>query len=96
MHSVPVSNKRVAERFQVELPITLEGDEGSTLDLSATGVKFESSTAPELGAVVDLNLQYLMEGQNFELACRGEVVRVEREGDHFSIAVRLESPLFRE
>lgn len=96
MQPVPVSDKRLAERFGLALPITLEGEEGATHDLSASGVLFESSYAPEIGAQVDLNLQYLVDGHHFNLACRGEVVRVERHGDNFNIAVHLSPPLFTE
>ena len=86
--------QRAAERFGLALPITMEGEECASHDISATGVLLECPAAPELGATVSLALQYRAEGQDFSLGCRGEVVRVERHGDNYNIAVRLSQPLF--
>lgn len=94
MQPVPVSDKRLAERFGVALPITMEGEEGATHDLSDTGLLVEVSNAPDVGAQVNLNLEHMVHGRDFNLACRGKVVRVERHGDNFNIAVRLSQPLF--
>ena len=88
--------QRSAERFGVALPITMEGEDCSSHDISATGLLLEATAAPELGAQVSLTLQYRAEGQDFSLDCRGEVVRVERHGENFNIAVRLNDPLFQE
>ena len=96
METEPEANQRSAERYEVELPITMEGEEGATQNLSSTGMLIESSAAPEIGARVEMTLQYLMDGQDFALACQGEVVRVERRGDGYNIAVRLHQPLFTE
>lgn len=87
---------RSADRYGLVLPITMEGEEGSTQDLSATGVLVESDTAPSVGSKVELTLQYPWRGRQHQLACGGEVVRVERHGDSFNIAVRLSQPLFGE
>ena len=88
--------QRSADRFGLALPITMEGEECACHDLSATGVLLESSQAAELGAHVELSLQYEAEGRPFNVDCRGQVVRVERHGDNFNIAVRLDQPLFQE
>jgi hypothetical protein len=88
--------QRSAERFGLALPITMEGEECSSHDISATGVLLESPAAPPLGAQVSLMLQYRAEGRDFSLGCTGEVVRVERHGDNYNIAVRLAEPLFQD
>jgi hypothetical protein len=88
--------ERSAPRFGLALPITMEGEECAVHDLSATGVLLESAAAPDLGAHVSLSLQYQNEGREFSLGCRGEVVRVERHGENFNIAVRLDEPLFQD
>ena len=88
--------QRSAERFGLALPITMEGEECSSHDISATGVLLEASQAPALGASVALTLQYRCDGREFSLDCRGEVVRVERHGENYNIAVRLAEPLFQE
>jgi hypothetical protein len=87
---------RSADRFGLVLPITMEGEEGSTHDLSATGVLLESPSAQDVGQHVALKLQYRARGQDRQIECSGEVVRVERAGDSFNIAVRLFQPLFDE
>lgn len=89
-------SQRSAERFGIALPITMEGEECASHDISATGVLLECPAAPVLGALVSLKLQYRAEDQDFCLDCRGEVVRVERHGENFNIAVRLSEPLFRD
>ncbi|RYY59987.1 MAG: PilZ domain-containing protein [Comamonadaceae bacterium] len=88
--------QRSAERFGVAMPITMEGEECACQDLSATGVLLEAERARELGSTVTLSLQYQAEGRAFTVDCRGQVVRVERHGDNFNIAVRLDEPLFQE
>lgn len=87
---------RSAERFGLALPITMEGEECASHDISATGVLLECPAAPELGAAVALILQYKAEGRDFNLECSGDVVRVERHGENYNIAVRLHQPLFQE
>jgi hypothetical protein len=96
MQDVPQLRQRSAERFGLALPITMEGEACSSHDISATGVLLESPAAPPLGAQVSLMLQYSADGRDFSLGCMGEVVRVERHGDNFNIAVRLAEPLFQD
>ena len=88
--------ERSADRFGLALPITMEGEECAMHDISATGVLLEASQAPAVGSQVALSLQYQTEGRPFRLDCAGEVVRVERRGEGFNIAVRLNEPLFRD
>jgi len=95
MHDVQ-HRQRAAERFGLALPITMEGEECASHDISATGVLLESAVAAELGATVSLTLQYRKDDEERRLDCSGQVVRVERHGDNFNIAVRLDQPLFQE
>jgi hypothetical protein len=88
--------QRGADRYGVALPITLEGEEAACQDISATGLLVEAAKAPQLGAQVALSLQYEAEGRPFSLDCSGRVVRVERHGDNYNIAVRLDEPLFQD
>ncbi len=88
------TDQRAAERFGVGLPYTLDGHQGHTRDLSATGLSFDSDVAYPVGAVVKLTLRYALDGHNFPLPCEAEVVRVEPSGDRFTIAARLGSPFF--
>lgn len=82
------SDQRAAPRFGVGMPYTLNGVEGQTVDLSATGLSFESDTAYPVGALVDLTLRYGLDGHNFPLQCQAEVVRVDPGGGRFTVAAR--------
>lgn len=87
-------DQRAAERFGVGLPYMLDGHEGQTCDLSATGLSFCSETPYAVGTIVDLTLRYGLDGHNFPLRCEVEVVRVEPDGDRFHVAARLSRPFF--
>lgn len=86
--------QRAAERFGVGMPYTVDGHGGHTRDLSATGISFESDTAYEVGAILELTLRYTLDGHNCPLPCEVEVVRVQPNGERFTIAARLSRPFF--
>lgn len=86
---------RADPRYALALPITMEGEEGQTLDLSAHGILFESTARPEVGSRVSLALSSHGGETNWRIDCDGEVVRVESHGQACNIAVRLRQPLFR-
>jgi hypothetical protein len=88
--------QRSAERFGLALPITMEGEECACHDISSTGVLLEAAQSQEVGAQVALSLQYTVEGTPFHVDCSGRVVRVERHGDNYNIAVQLDEPLFQD
>ncbi len=94
MTQMPSTERRAAERFAVALPITMEGEEAATHDLSEHGILLKTATHTEVGAQVALSLQYRQQGIEHQLACAGEVVRVECHGEGYNIAVRLHAPLF--
>lgn len=94
----PASNmspidQRSAERYGIALPITMEDAEGETLDISETGILFETGAEPQLGARIDMTLQYMLDGKLYHVGCEAEVVRVERVGDKVNVAAKLLTPL---
>jgi PilZ domain len=97
----PASNasamdQRSSDRFGIALPITLEDGEGETLDLSETGILFETESEPQVGSRIGLTLQYSMDGQEYHMGCEAEVVRVERVGLKVNVAAKLLTPLVSE
>jgi hypothetical protein len=91
----PQPDPRRAQRFGLALPITMEGTtDAFTHDISPDGILFEAESPPELGAVVSLQLSYRVGTRDFGLVREGKVVRVERHGDNYNVAVRLSRPLF--
>lgn len=97
-HSEPPSRPRPAdqrssERFGIALSVTMEDHEGESLDISETGILFETDCEPQLGATIAMTLQYSVDGEDFELGCAAKVVRVERVGNKVNVAARLLAPL---
>ena len=86
-------NPRAGERFGLALPITMEGVEGETHDISESGILFETEAEPKVGARIDLTLRYFLDGQDFLHRCQAQVVRVERIGTKSNVAAQLLSPL---
>lgn len=96
-------DERDGDRFGIALPITMDDGgagegEGETLDISESGILFETAAAsqPQVGARVALTLEYTVDGEQFHTRCEAEVVRVEQVGDRANVATRLLSPLHAE
>lgn len=81
--------RREAERFAAAMPVTVDGIEGTTHDLSTTGLSFRSASPYEPGAQVEVVVEYLLNGHNYPLRCRAEVVRSEADADAWRVAARL-------
>jgi hypothetical protein len=89
-------DQRAAQRFGVALRLTIDGEEGATHDLSATGLYFASDTAYVAGQTVTLVLEFPGLAGPRKLGCEAEVVRVTPVEQGFNVAVRLLTPLFPE
>lgn len=94
----PASNmspmdQRSSERYGIALPITMEDAEGETLDISETGILFETEAEPQVGARIDMTLRYTLDGKPYHVGCEAEVVRVERVGQKVNVAAKLLTPL---
>jgi hypothetical protein len=87
---------RSNDRFGIALPITMEGGDGETHDISETGLFFETGFEPPLGATIGIVLEFSLDGHDGRTRCEAEVVRVERVGTRVNVAVRLLSPLVSE
>ena len=87
---------RSSDRFGIALPITMEDGVGETLDISETGILFETRSEPKVGARIGMTLQYSMDGHDYHMGCQAEVVRVERVGEKVNVAARLLAPLVSE
>jgi hypothetical protein len=84
-------DRRKAERFQVRLCVELQGGTGTTRDLSACGVFFETDRVLALGEVIQfaIILEHVDPSRPLRLQCRGQVVRVEQHGDTTGVAVAI-------
>ena len=87
---------RTEERVSMRVPVSLPGGlSGTTRDISASGIYFETDTAPlgdsPLAFAVELKNEM---GVGMTLRCRGQVLRVEHQGSRVGVAARiLESKL---
>jgi len=87
-------DQRAAQRFGLALRLTVNGGEGATHDLSATGLSFESERGYEVDERIELVLEFPGGQRVYPLTCQAQVVRVSAVGEGFNIAVRLLTPLF--
>lgn len=90
--SIPLrsgSERRQAERFAAAMPVTVDGRQGTTQDLSTTGLSFHAEHAYATGAQVEVVIEYLLDGHHYPLRCQAEVMRSEAEGDGWRIGARL-------
>lgn len=86
--------QRLADRFASELPIHLNGVDGLTKNVSATGVYFETTASADPGSKVTFMVEVAINGQSVNMVCSGLVVRVERQPDKVGVAVKLTSSFF--
>jgi hypothetical protein len=83
-------DKRGAERFDMELPISVaDGHAGITRDLSVSGISFTSRQPYLVGEQLELTVEYLLDGHNFPLRCEATVVRCDACPGGFTIGARL-------
>ena len=81
--------RRRAQRFGAEMPVRIDGTEGTTQDLSTTGLSFHADHDYAPGTQVEVVIEYLLDGHRYPLRCQAEVVRSVPDGAGFSIGARL-------
>lgn len=83
------AERRGAERFVAAMPVAVDGQQAVTQDLSASGLAFTADRPYEVGARVDVVIEYILEGHHYPLRCAAEVVRVQPDGGSYLIGARL-------
>ena len=78
-----------AERVPATMPIRLNGSQGVTKDISATGVFFEFDEHQEVGSRITFQIDFETPGGVLKLNCDGEIVRVEDFGAKKGIGVKI-------
>ena len=86
-----LEEKRGAERFEMEVPLTIEGGHqgGVTRDVSVSGLAFTSRESYAIGERIEITVEYLLDGHNFPLRCEAIVVRCDAGRGGFTVGVRL-------
>ncbi len=101
MNSIQLKNmaytgrhKRSAERLTSELPIEINGALGTTKNISATGIYFETTTPQKPGSKVNFAVEVVINGKTIKMVCSGSVIRIDRNNGKVGIAVRLVHSFF--
>jgi hypothetical protein len=81
--------RRQAERFGAAMPVNVDGQPGTTKDLSAGGLSFLSERPYDAGARIQVIIEYLLDGHQYPLRCEAEVIRSEAVEGGFRVGARL-------
>ena len=87
---------RTEERVSMKVPVSLPGGlTGMTRDISASGIYFETDNEPLGNSPLAFAVEFKNDsGVGMILRCRGQVLRVEHQGNRVGVAARiLESKL---
>lgn len=84
--------RRRYDRHDVHLPVQLEWGEGLTRDMSVSGAYIEAPSFDiPVGETFDFSVTVGHETEDhWTIRCQGLVIRVERRGDRFGIAVSID------
>ena len=82
-------------RYRTELATTVNGVQGTTHNISATGFYILQDQFCETGSRIDFWVDLGTHGVRLKLFCEGEVVRVERVDRRFGIGVKVLSQVMQ-
>ena len=81
---------RSEDRVSMAVPVSLlDGGSGTTRDLSASGIYFETDREPGFASPLDFSVEFASGAGGMTLRCRGQVIRVERLGNRIGVAARI-------
>ena len=81
--------KRGGERISTALPVNLGGASGVALDVSASGIFFETDSSYALGNLVSFTVEINAPVGKMLLKCQGDIVRIEPRGSRVGVAVKI-------
>lgn len=86
------TEQRETKRHQIEAPIKLARGTGNTRDFSMSGVYFTTKVNFEPGDELKFvfNLRYALPHRSVPLDCHGQVLRVEKNGNVYGVAARID------
>ena len=84
-----VGNRRSEERYIAQMPVQVGDAAGTTQDLSSRGLSFVTDRSYEVGARLEVVIEYLLDGHQYPLECEAEIVRVDPVPEGFRIGARL-------
>ena len=86
-----LDEKRASQRIQVEVPVYFGAEKAVTRDVSWAGIYFLTEQLFSEGGDLNfsMDLTYALYGKPIKLDCQGEVIRVERHGEKYGVAARI-------
>jgi PilZ domain len=83
---------RRSERFRASFPVEIEPEGGVTLDMSGSGIAFDTTHEYHVGdeLTVRIILGRRASPDSLDLRCRGRVVRVEKSERGFRVGASVE------
>lgn len=84
-----MNDKRREERVTTALPVFLDAASGTTCDVSASGVFFETSASFAVGESIDFTVEFDALGGKRMLKCRGQIIRTEQRADRIGVAIKI-------
>lgn len=82
---------RRASRFKASFPVEIESRGGVLVDMSSSGIAFETDQEYEIGDAIDLKVRVGRGAERtMELECTGRVVRVEQRDGAKLVAATVE------
>lgn len=81
--------KRTEQRIRAGLRVSVDGVVGITRDVSESGIFFETDASYAAGSEISLFIDVDTPGGRITLACRGDIVRVERHATRVGVAVKI-------
>lgn len=89
-----VKEKR-CKRYRTELATAVNGVEGITHNVSATGFYILQDQPCAVGSRIDFWVDLDTPGARLKLCCEGEVVRVDRVDNRFGIGIKILSQVMK-
>lgn len=84
-----MTDNRREERVTAALPVILGDVVGTTCDVSASGMFFETSTSFSVGESIDFTVEFDAPGGKRMLRCRGQIIRTEQRADRIGVAIKI-------
>jgi hypothetical protein len=88
------AERRQARRYRIQSPGGFEDGTGTTGNMSTSGVLFETDRELAQGAPIRFLVTLGEHGAALGVRCQGTVVRAERRGARWAVAVRIASVRF--
>lgn len=85
----PAKVRKREERFQTNLPLSLDDKQGKIQNISASGVYFEIDADSELGSKVNFVIDLETPGGPIQVKCHGEIVRTQKRAGKLGVAVKI-------